>query len=288
MPGTLYIVATPLGNLGDLGPRAVQLLTQVDLIACEDTRRTGRLLAHIGASTPTMSYHEHNERARVEELIRRLVRGQQVALVSDAGTPLVSDPGFRLVRECRERKIEVLPVPGPAAGVAALSVAGLPTDRFFFVGFLPRRRQAQREQLQRLARLQATLIFYLPPHGLRTVLERIIQVLGDRRGLLAREMTKKFETYDYGCLTDLLSRARQNQARGEYTLVVAGCAEAAAPPEEKKLEHLDVAAYVVGLMALYRLKATLAIRRAARDLQMSRRLVYRLYHQLQRTQIEEE
>ena len=282
MAGTLYVVATPLGNLGDLSPRAAQLLAQIDLIACEDTRRTSRLLAHLGASTATLSYHEHNEDARVPELIRKLECGQQVALVCDAGTPLLSDPGFRLVRECRERKIEVLPVPGPFAAAAALSVAGLPTDRFFFAAFLPRRRQAQREQLRRLVSVESTLVFYLPPHGLWAILKRIIEVLGDRQGLLAREMTKKFETYEHGYLTDILTRARQSKARGEYTLVVEGRAPAPAKPDPKA-GHLDVPAYVAGLMRHYDLKATPAIRRAARQLQIPRRLVYRLYHEFRRS-----
>ncbi|QTP59686.1 16S rRNA (cytidine(1402)-2'-O)-methyltransferase [Billgrantia antri] len=225
--GTLYVVATPIGNLEDLSPRAARLLGDVSLIAAEDTRHSARLLRHLGLTTPMLSLHEHNESARVEQLDERLVRGESIALISDAGTPLISDPGFVLVRELRARGRRIVPVPGPCALVAALSAAGLPTDRFLFQGFLPARTGARRQRLERLAANQETLVFYESPHRIRDTLKDIEAVLGERHLVLARELTKSFETFLDGSAAVLLAcmESDPDQARGEFVIMVAGAEE---------------------------------------------------------------
>lgn len=220
--GCLFVVATPLGNLEDVSKRAARILAEVDLIACEDTRHTGKLLRHLGVQTPTTSYHEHNERNKAAKLVAELKSGKNVALVSDAGTPLLSDPGYRLVQACRQEKLSVVPIPGPSAAVAALSVAGLPTDRFVFIGFLPPRKAACRKQLESLSSLNMTLVFYLSPHRLRPTLLQIREVFGNRNAFLIREMTKIYESGCFGRLEEILETVRSRSARGEYTLVVEG------------------------------------------------------------------
>ncbi|MFQ3788277.1 16S rRNA (cytidine(1402)-2'-O)-methyltransferase [Halomonas sp. A29] len=235
--GTLYVVATPIGNLEDMSPRAARLLGEVALVAAEDTRHTSRLLRHLGLSVPMLSLHEHNEAARVEQLDERLQRGESIALVSDAGTPLISDPGFVLVRELRARGRHIVPVPGPCALVAALCAAGLPTDRFLFQGFLPARTGARRQRLEGLVTHQETLVFYESPHRIRDTLVDIGAVFGERRLVLARELTKSFETFLDGSAPALLVRmeADPDQARGEFVVMVAG-AEARESSDSASLE----------------------------------------------------
>jgi len=222
--GSLYVVATPIGNLDDLSPRAAEVLGAVTVIAAEDTRHTGRLLRHLGLSRPMLSLHEHNEAARVDALDARLAAGEDIALVSDAGTPLISDPGFVLVRELRARGRRIVPIPGPCALVAALSAAGLPTDRFLFQGFLASRSGARRGRLQALASREETLVFYESPHRIRDTLADITATLGERRVVLARELTKAFETFLDGTAARLLERMDEDtdQARGEFVVMVAG------------------------------------------------------------------
>jgi 16S rRNA (cytidine1402-2'-O)-methyltransferase len=231
-PGTLYVVATPLGNLEDVTLRALRVLREATLIACEDTRRTAGLLKAHGITTPTTSYFEHNERwkgARVLDVIRR---GGDVALVSDAGTPGISDPGYRLVRDARAEGLPVVPVPGPSAAVAALSVSGLPTDRFLFVGFLPPRSGARRAALAELAAARETLVFYESPVRALASLDDMRQALGDRPAFLCREATKLHEEYRRGTLAELRAHlAEQAAVRGEIVLVVGGAAEGPAVTE---------------------------------------------------------
>jgi len=223
--GTLYVVATPLGNLGDLSPRALKALGEVSLVACEDTRRTGTLLAAHGLRTPTTSFFEHNERWKGEKLLQTLRDGRDVALVSDAGTPGISDPGFRLVREARAAGLPVVPVPGPSALVAALSVSGLPTDRFRFVGFLPPKTVARQRALRELETDRDTLVFYESPQRVIAALADMREVLGDREAFLCREATKLHEEYRRGTLGELgASLAARDRVRGEIVLVVAGSA----------------------------------------------------------------
>ena len=225
-PGRLIVVATPIGNLGDLSPRAAEALRTSDVVAAEDTRRTGRLLAHIGADTPLVSYHEHNEAARTEALLDRVAQGETVSLVSDAGTPGISDPGYRLVHAAAERGAAVEAIPGPVAAVQALVLSGLPTDRFAVEGFLPRKATARRRRLAELADDPRTLVFYVAPHRADTDLEAMATALGPgRRAALARELTKLHEQVIRASL-DELRRVAAEGLRGEITVVVAGATPA--------------------------------------------------------------
>jgi 16S rRNA (cytidine1402-2'-O)-methyltransferase len=227
--GRLYVVATPIGNLGDLSGRARDTLKGCSLIAAEDTRHTGALLAHFGIATPMVSLHDHNETKRTPQLIERIAAGADVALVSDAGTPAISDPGFDLVRECAAAGIEVVAVPGPCALVAALSIAALPTDRFCFEGFLPARPAARRARLRELSDEPRTLVFYESPHRIKEMIGDCAQSFGgERAAALARELTKLHETLYRGPLAALAARAgaETELARGEIVLVIAGAAPA--------------------------------------------------------------
>ena len=224
----LHVVATPIGNLGDLSPRARQVLAEVAAICAEDTRRSGQLLAHFGIATPLLALHEHNEQQLAQRLVARLLAGESLALVSDAGTPLVSDPGYRLVQAARAAGVRVSPVPGPCALIAALSVAGLPSDRFAFEGFLPAKASARRERLAALAGETRTLVFYESAHRIEESLADLCAAFGgERPAVLARELTKLFETVLDGTLANLQSRvqADPDQRKGEFVLVVQGVGE---------------------------------------------------------------
>ena len=226
--GTLFVVATPIGNLGDFSARGREVLASVAAICAEDTRRSGQLLAHYGISTPLLALHEHNEDAIAQRIVTRLLAGDSLALVSDAGTPLVSDPGFRLVKAAREAGIQVSPIPGASALVAALSVAGLPSDRFIFEGFLPAKSKARREHLQSLAAEPRTLIFYESSHRIEEALDDAVAAFGaDRPAVMARELTKLFETVLDGTLAQLSERVRADpdQRKGEFVLLVEGAGE---------------------------------------------------------------
>lgn len=216
---SVFIVATPIGNLGDLSPRALDVLRGVDVIACEDTRHSIKLLNHFQLQKPLESYHDFNEAAKAEELVRRIEGGLKVALISDAGTPGISDPGYRLIRLCRERGIEVIGIPGPCAAVVALSASGLPSDEFLFVGFLPVKAQARREKLESLKEGTATLICYESPHRIGETLREIAAVLGDREICIGRELTKLHEEYLFGKLSTVIDRVKPV---GEFVLVIAG------------------------------------------------------------------
>ena len=227
---TLYVVATPIGNLGDMGPRAIATLAEVALIAAEDTRHSAPLLRHFGIRTPLLALHEHNERQRTEALVERLLGGESIALISDAGTPLVSDPGFPLVRAARAAGVPVVPLPGPCAAVAALSVAGIPSDRFVFEGFLPPKGAARRSRLQQLAGERRTLLFYESSHRIEEALADMEEQLGEgREVVMARELTKLHETIHGDTLAGLrrFVAADPNQRKGEFVLVVAGAPAAA-------------------------------------------------------------
>lgn len=223
--GVLYVVATPIGNLDDLTPRAQRILTEADLIAAEDTRHSGKLLAHFGILTPVMAFHEHNERAKADELVAMLGQGRVIALVSDAGTPLVSDPGFRLVRAAHAAGIRVVPVPGACAAIAALSASGLPSDRFAFEGFPPAKSAARRAWYERLVQEPRTLIFYESTHRIVESLADMVAVFGaGREAVYARELTKQFETVRHATLGELATwiAAEANQQRGEAVVLVHG------------------------------------------------------------------
>ncbi|RAP59527.1 16S rRNA (cytidine(1402)-2'-O)-methyltransferase [Oleiagrimonas sp. MCCC 1A03011] len=229
-PGTLHVVATPIGNREDISARAVEVLRSVALIAAEDTRHSKPLMTHLGVDTPLKALHEHNEDGIAQALVERLLQGEDVALISDAGTPLVSDPGYRLVRAARAAGIRVSPVPGACAAIAALSAAGLPSDRFVFEGFLPAKRGARRTRLAELASETRTLIFYESPHRVAEALADMRDAFGEaREAVLARELTKLFETVLGQPLAELAERVASDadQQRGECVLLVAGCADAA-------------------------------------------------------------
>jgi len=219
-PGTLYVVATPIGNLEDVTARALRVLREVQLVACEDTRRTRALLAHFDIHVPTVSYYEHNKLARGPSILRALAEGRSVALVSDAGTPGISDPGALLVRSAREAGLRVEPIPGPSAVVAALSAAGLPADRFVFDGFLPVKPGRRLNRLRALRALEVTVVCYESPHRVLAALEAVAQVWGEARIVVARELTKQFEEIVEGPARDLRERLAARGPRGEFTLVL--------------------------------------------------------------------
>jgi 16S rRNA (cytidine1402-2'-O)-methyltransferase len=217
--GALVIVATPIGNLSDISARALDALRTADLIACEDTRQTLKLLNHFGIQKTLVSYHDFNEEKKASELGARIREGMTVALVSDAGTPGISDPGYRLVRFCREQGLDVVGIPGANAAVTALSASGLPSDEFFFAGFLPSRKAARREKLETLRALHATLIFYEAPHRIEEALGDLVEILGDRESCIGRELTKIHEEFLFGKLSEI--RGKVNP-RGEFVIVVGG------------------------------------------------------------------
>jgi 16S rRNA (cytidine1402-2'-O)-methyltransferase len=273
MPGTLYVVSTPIGNLEDITHRAIRVLGEVDLIACEDTRHTHKLLQHYGISTKTISYHEHNEQERSVELIDLLLRGTNVAVVSDAGTPGISDPGFRLIRLAVAKQVQVVPIPGPSALITALVASGLPTDEFFFGGFLPARSGARQTRLNELRSVPGTLIFYEAPHRLAATLKDAYEILGEREAVVARELTKLHEEIGRGRLSELAARfASAETARGEIVLII----------DRNKIESETMEAAprksvveLVERLETEGLDHRAALKKAARELGLSRAEAYR-------------
>jgi len=238
--GRLYIVAMPIGNMEDITLRALRILAEVDVIAAEDTRNVGKILAFHNVKNKLLSCHEHNEAARVTSLIKKLIGGSSVALVSDAGTPSVSDPGFRIVSAAVENNIQLIPIPGPSAAVTALSVSGLPTDSFVFVGFLPKKKNKRMEQLKGLSHEKRTVLFYESPKRILLLLQEIMHTFGDRYGVLAREMTKPYEEFQRGLLSEIFERmGRRDSIKGECTLLVSGQGDiekASLPTIRKEIE----------------------------------------------------
>ena len=221
--GILYIVATPIGNLADITLRALDVLKTVDLVAAEDTRHTRKLLSHYDISAKLMSCNEHNEQARAGELVKKLLAGSSVALLSDAGTPTLSDPGYRVLQAAISASIRIVPIPGPSAAIAALSAAGLPSDAFLFVGFLPNKGAKRRTRLKQLAKEPATIIFYESPNRIIALLQDIAEVLGDRQVVLGREMTKRYEEFIRGRAIEVLDALQdRSDVKGEITLLVSG------------------------------------------------------------------
>ena len=220
--GTLYIVSTPIGNMEDITLRALRILKEVDLIAAEDTRRTGLLLKHFGIQVPLTSYFEGNELKKREFILAKLKEGENVALVSDAGTPGISDPGFRLIQLAIENQIPIVPIPGSSAVITALSVSGLPTDAFLFRGFLPHKSKKRRDLLKELENVRETLIFYESPHRISATLRDLLEILGDREIVLTRELTKVYEEIIRGKAGDILNQVGDRTLKGEITLVVSG------------------------------------------------------------------
>jgi len=268
-PGILYIVSTPIGNLEDITLRALRILKEVDLIAAEDTRRTRQLLSHYGIHKPLLSYHEHNRRMREESLLEELRKGMSVALVTDAGTPGISDPGEHLVRRAVKESIPLVPIPGPSALVAALSVSGLPTDSFLFYGFLPSKATGRHKLLRSLKERVETLIFYESPKRLPSFLQDASQIFGERRVIVAREMTKVYEEVYRGTISEVLRKLGEEDIKGEVTIVMEGCTSPAKVEGPSIAEALEHYFYEVGLP----LKEAIAC--VAEKLQVSKREVYR-------------
>jgi 16S rRNA (cytidine1402-2'-O)-methyltransferase len=264
--GTLFLVATPIGNLEDITFRAVRTLKEVDLIACEDTRHTRRLLDHYGVDKPTISYHEHNERERVESLIHRLEEGMNIAVVSDAGTPLISDPGYRLVSAAADAGIRIVPVPGPSAILAALTASGLPTDSFFFGGFVSQKQGARRKMLESLATLDCTLVFYEAPHRILETLQDIAEIYGDREIVLTRELTKLHEEFLRGTALALFRNLQERESvKGEITLIIG---KPVARTDDRPLREAFEAYVARGFSRMDAIKAV------AKDRGVSKREIY--------------
>ena len=273
MTGTLYLVATPIGNLEDITHRAVRILREVKVIACEDTRHTRKLLNHYGINTRTISYHEHNERERAGELLKLLETGSDVAVVSDAGTPGISDPGFQLARVAIEAGVPVVPVPGASALISALIASGLPPDEFFFGGFLPARSGARRTRLGELRSLPATLIFYEAPHRIAAALRDAQEILGEREAVVARELTKMHEEIARGRLSELRERfATREHARGEMVLIIDRREIKSEVDHQKTIVSVS---HLVSTLEADGLDHRSAIKRAARELGLSRDEAYR-------------
>lgn len=224
MAGILYIVATPIGNLEDVTLRALRVLKEADLIAAEDTRHTRILLGQYEIRTPLISYHEHNEKIQAPKLVERLLRGESIALVSDAGTPAIADPGYRLIVEAIRAGVQVNPIPGPSALATVLSASGLPTDRFLFEGFLPAKKQERETKLQAVLNETRTLVFYEAPHRLKESLADMRRILGNRETVMAREVSKVHEEFLRGTIDEILARLADREVKGELTVVVRGCA----------------------------------------------------------------
>ena len=269
--GKLYVVATPIGNLEDMTLRAIRLLKEVNLVAAEDTRQTRKLMNAYEISTPLTSLHEHNEQRKSESLISRIEAGESVAYVSDAGTPGISDPGYRLIRAAIARDIRVIPIPGASAAVAALSGSGLPMDRFFFCGFLPARPTKRRQMLAALADVEATMVFYESPVRLEDALQDMADCLGDRPVAVCRELTKAFEEITRGTMTDVIRRLTGRTVKGEVTLIVGG-------GRKPKMEVSDatIRERMKSLEKGEKLSRRDRIERVARDMGVSRKRVYAL------------
>ena len=275
--GCLYVVATPIGNLEDISMRALRILKEADVIACEDTRQTLKLLSHFDISKRLVSYHEHNEITRAAELVIELEQGAKVALVSDAGTPAISDPGHRLVSLCLRHGIRVVPVPGASAFVAALAASGMPIEQFAFIGFLPSRPTERRKELRALANEPRTLALYEAPHRLLDTLEDAVEILGNRPAVIAREVTKVYEEFLRGHLEDLVAAARKKTPRGEITLLIgppdgheAHAAEGAAPAKVTPL-----ARRVEEIMQERGVDRKAALKHVARERGITRREAYK-------------
>lgn len=266
--GTLYIVATPIGNLEDITLRAIRVLKEADLIAAEDTRHTRHLLDRYEIVTQLTSYHDHNKEEKAPILVARMLEGNDVALVSDAGTPGISDPGYFLINLAIDQNISVVPIPGATAAIAALSVSGMPTDRFTFEGFLPAKHNARLKRLQDLMNEERTMIFYEAPHKIIRTIEHMLEVLGDRHAVITRELTKIHEEAIRGTLSEILKRLYEGSIKGEFTVIVHG---ASAEPLQR---DIDTGAYLKELMLHRGMSKKEAIRTAAVELGLPKKDVY--------------
>ena len=267
--GTLYIVATPIGNLEDITLRAIRILKEVDIIAAEDTRHTQNLLNKFDIHTPLTSYHDHNKEEKAPVLVSRLLEGKSVALVSDAGTPGISDPGYFLINLAIDQKVPIVPIPGATAAIAALSVSGLPTDRFVFEGFLPNKHTARLKRLEELTKEERTLIFYEAPHRILQALDDMLAVLGDRKAVLTRELTKVHEQVIRGTLSEVKKNLEAGSMKGEFTIILQAAIEEPIGP-------VDTLEYLKNLMLHRGLSKKEAVAVAAHDLGIPKKEVYKI------------
>ncbi|WP_100011818.1 16S rRNA (cytidine(1402)-2'-O)-methyltransferase [Lentibacillus sediminis] len=274
----LYVVPTPIGNLEDITYRALNVLKNVAVIAAEDTRNTKNLLHYFEMTTPLVSYHEHNKRGREADLMKRLDGGDSVAIVSDAGMPAISDPGYELVQAAIEREYRVVVLPGANAALCALVGSGLPADAFYFYGFLPRKKKERTEELERLEPYQATLLFYESPYRIKETLKALQASFGNRRAAIARELTKRFEEYVRGTLGELLEWAEQKEMKGEFCLVVEGNAEAPQDSTALWWSSLSVKEHVEYYIEESEMPSKAAIKQVAADRKLSKREVYQVFH----------
>jgi 16S rRNA (cytidine1402-2'-O)-methyltransferase len=276
-PGTLYVVATPIGNLEDITYRAVRVLKEADLIACEDTRHTAKLLHHYGIDKPTVSYHEHNEAVRAEELVATLTAGLNVAQVSDAGMPGISDPGYRVIKLAIERGVQVVPIPGASAVVTALAASGVPTDSFQFLGFLPAKSGQRRTMLESLRNAAQTTVVYEAPHRIAETIKDIVELLGaERPVVLARELTKMHEEFIRGSAAEVLQRVQQHELKGEMTLLIGkGAGEARAAAK-------DIARRLAEIMQEQKLDENAALKVVAKEQGISKSEAYRELQRVKR------
>lgn len=277
--GKLYLVPTPIGNLDDMTFRALDILKSVDSVAAEDTRHTMKLFNHFNLETPLISYHEHNKESRIPELVSLLKEGKDIAQVSDAGTPIISDPGYELVQACLEEEIAVVPLPGANAAVTALIASGISPQPFYFYGFLPQQKKKRREELENLAQVPATFILYESPHRLKDMLKDAAEILGgSRRITLARELTKKYEEILRGSLDEAAAWSMDQTIRGEFCLVIQGSGDHSLPPGEHV--YISYADHVRLLMEEKDISSKEAIKEVAKLHNVAKRLVYHEFHDL--------
>lgn len=276
--GILYLVPTPIGNLEDMSFRAVRILKEADMIAAEDTRNTMKLCHYYEIETKIVSYHEHNKRVSGEKLLSRLREGANIALVSDAGMPTISDPGYELVQSAVAERLKVVPLPGANAALTALIASGITTQPFYFYGFLNRQKKEKRKELETLAKQTASLLFYESPHRLKDTLQLMFETLGNRQVVLCRELTKKFEEFIRGSLEEVLEWARNDEIRGEFCIVVEGSNEKDALPEINWWEAIPISAHVDHYITEKGLPSKEAIKQVAKDRDISKRDVYQAYH----------
>jgi 16S rRNA (cytidine1402-2'-O)-methyltransferase len=275
--GTLYIVPTPIGNLEDMTFRAVRVLKEVDMIAAEDTRQTKKLLNYFDIHTPVISYHEHNKYTSGPQIVERLKEGKSVALVSDAGMPGISDPGYELIVSALEEQCAVVPLPGANAALTALVASGLPTDHFYFFGFLERAKKEKKRQLESLKTVSETMVFYEAPHRLKETLTMMYEVFGERRTVICRELTKRFEEFIRGNLSEMVEWAETNEIRGEFCLIIEGTQEVDGE-KEAWWHSLTLVEHVEYYIREKRFSTKEAIKQTAKDRNMSKRDVYQQYH----------
>lgn len=276
--GCLYLVPTPIGNLDDITYRAINTLKEVDIIACEDTRVTMKLCRHFQIETRLVSYHEHNKQTQGKRLLQLLEEGKNIALVSDAGTPAISDPGSELVKACIEKDIKVVPLPGPNAAITALIASGLYERHFYFYGFLPRQKKERNKELESLTGIRDPIIFYEAPHRLAETLEAMLNVFGNRKAVLARELTKRFEEFIRGTLKQLYDWTQEHEVRGEFCLIVEG-GQNEHVRELNWWESLSINEHVEHYITNENLSVKEAAKRVASERDMPKREVYRIYHE---------